>query len=144
MEHSLQITQKGKYEEVPEWFPGARLNYAENLLYRNDDCIACTAGNELGVVKHYTFRQLREMVREMAAAMRVNGLKVGDRVAGDNEGRAYRFSCGCLILLVAVVITNSITAVVVALATSSVGAIFSSSATDMGTQVSLPMFLTNL
>ncbi|KAG0707114.1 hypothetical protein DFH29DRAFT_898504 [Suillus ampliporus] len=109
-----KIVQKGKYEEVPEWFPGARLNYAENLLYRDDDGIACTAGNELGVVTHYTFRQLREMVRKMAAAMRANGLKVGDRVAA--------------------IITNSITSVVVALATSSVGAIFSSTATDMGTQ----------
>lgn len=109
-----KIVQKGKYEEVPEWFPGARLNYAENLLYRDDDGIACTAGNELGVVTHYTFRQLREMVRKMAAAMRVNGLKVGDRVAA--------------------IISNSITAVVVALAASSVGAIFSSTATDMGTQ----------
>ncbi|OJA20068.1 hypothetical protein AZE42_02485 [Rhizopogon vesiculosus] len=94
-----KIVQKGRYEEVPEWFPGARLNYAENLLYRNDDAIACTAGNELGVVKHYTFRQLREMVRKMAAAMRANGLKVGDRVAA--------------------IISNSITAVAVALATSS-------------------------
>lgn len=111
---STKIVQKGKYEEVPEWFPGARLNYAENLLYRDDDGIACTAGNELGVVTHYTFRQLREMVRKMAAAMRVNGLKVGDRVAA--------------------IIANSITAVVVALATSSIGAIFSSTATDMGTQ----------
>ncbi|KAG1752792.1 hypothetical protein EDB19DRAFT_1892832 [Suillus lakei] len=109
-----KIVQKGKYEEVPEWFPGARLNYAENLLYRDDDGIACTAGNELGVVTHYTFRQLREMVRKMAAAMRANGLKVGDRVAA--------------------IVTNSITAVVVVLATSSVGAIFSSTATDMGTQ----------
>jgi acetoacetyl-CoA synthetase len=51
----------------------------------------------------------------------VNGLKVGDRVAA--------------------IITNSITAVVIALATSSVGAIFSSTATDMGTQVSLVIFL---
>lgn len=109
-----KIVQKGKYEEVPEWFPGARLNYAENLLYRGDDGIACTAGNELGVVTHYTFRQLREMVRKMAAAMRANGLKVGDRVAA--------------------IIANSITAVVAALAASSVGAIFSSTATDMGTQ----------
>lgn len=109
-----KIVQKGKYEEVPEWFPGVRLNYAENLLYRNDDGIACTAGNELGIVTHYTFHELREMVRKMAAAMRANGLKVGDRVAA--------------------IISNSITAVVVALATSSVGAIFSSTATDMGTQ----------
>jgi acyl-coenzyme A synthetase/AMP-(fatty) acid ligase len=43
--------------------------------------------------------------------------------------------------MVAAIITNSITAVVVALATSSVGAIFSSTATDMGTQVSLVVFL---
>jgi acetoacetyl-CoA synthetase len=140
---SLQIVQRGKYEEVPEWFPGARLNYAENLLYRNDDGIACTAGNELGVVEHYTFRQLREMVRKMAAAMRANGLEVGDRVAG--EQRVLSSLRGWLTLNgVAAIITNSITAVVVALATSSVGAIFSSTATDMGTQVScriFPMFI---
>ncbi|KAH7927543.1 acetoacetate-CoA ligase [Leucogyrophana mollusca] len=109
-----KILQKGKYEEVPEWFPGARLNYAENLLWRNDDGLACTAGGELGIIKHYTFRGLRQMVREMAAALRVNGLKAGDRVAA--------------------IITNSITAVVLALATASVGAIFSSTATDMGAQ----------
>ncbi|KAH7908735.1 acetoacetate-CoA ligase [Hygrophoropsis aurantiaca] len=109
-----KILQKGKYAEVPEWFPGARLNYAENLLWRNDDGLACTAGGELGIVRHYTFRELRMMVRELAAALRVNGLKTGDRVAA--------------------IITNSITAVVLALATASVGAIFSSTATDMGAQ----------
>ncbi|KAF8639498.1 hypothetical protein AX17_001403 [Amanita inopinata Kibby_2008] len=52
----------------------------------------------------------------MAAAMRVNGLRQGDRVAA--------------------IITNSITAVVLALATASIGGIFSTTATDMGTQVS--------
>lgn len=67
---------------MPEWFPGARLNYAENLLWRNDDGIACTAGGELGKVTDYTFRELRQRVRIMASAMRANGLKVGDRVAG--------------------------------------------------------------
>jgi acetoacetyl-CoA synthetase len=69
-------------KEVPVWFPGARLNYAENLLFRNDDAIAITAGGETGVVIHYTFRQLRHLVRRMAAALRVNGLEPGDRVAG--------------------------------------------------------------
>lgn len=34
------------------------------------------------------------------------------------------------------IITNSITAVVIALATASLGGIFSSTATDMGTEVS--------
>lgn len=66
------------------WFPEARLNYAENLLQRNDDGIACTAGGESGVVTHYSFRQLRTMVAELASALRVNGLEKGDRVAGES------------------------------------------------------------
>ncbi|GLB37018.1 putative AMP-binding enzyme [Lyophyllum shimeji] len=108
-----QITTLGKFPEIPVWFPGARLNYAENLLWRNSDAIACTASGESGVVTHYTFRELRRLVRRMAAALRVHGLQVGDRVAA--------------------VVTNSITAVTIALATASIGGIFSSTATDMGT-----------
>lgn len=69
-------------KEVPVWFPGARLNYAENVLNRNDDRIAVTTARENGEVRHYSSRQLRQLVKEMAAAMKVNGLKVGDRVAG--------------------------------------------------------------
>lgn len=78
----FKVIAKGTIPEVPVWFPGARLNYAENLLYRNDDGIACTAGGESGKVVDYTFKELREMVRDMAVAMRSNGLVVGDRVAG--------------------------------------------------------------
>jgi acetoacetyl-CoA synthetase len=73
---------EGKIKEVPIWFPGARLNYAENLLYRSDDAIAVTAAGESGVVINYSFRQLRHLVSRMAAALRVNGLQPGDRVAG--------------------------------------------------------------
>ena len=69
-------------QEVPVWFPGARLNYAENILNRNDDRIAITAARENGEVCHYSSKQLRALVKDMAAAMRVNGLKVGDRVTG--------------------------------------------------------------
>ncbi|KAL0578859.1 hypothetical protein V5O48_003139 [Marasmius crinis-equi] len=108
------VLEKGHIPEIPVWFPGARLNYAENLLWRNDDRIAVTACGESGKVVHYSFRQLRESVREMASAMRANGVTVGDRIAA--------------------VITNSYTAVTIALATASIGAIFSSTATDMGTQ----------
>lgn len=79
----MQILIPGKLEEVPEWFPGARLNYAENVLRHNGDSIAITGARETGKVKHVTFRQLRELVREMAAAMRVHGLQKGDRVAGN-------------------------------------------------------------
>ncbi|EPQ56899.1 acetoacetate-CoA ligase [Gloeophyllum trabeum ATCC 11539] len=108
------IVEPGRLPEIPNWFPGARLNYAENILFRNDDGIAVTAAREFGLVEHYSFRQLRGHVRRMAAAMRAHGLRVGDRVAA--------------------VITNSFSAVVVALATSSIGAIYTSTAADMGTQ----------
>ncbi|KAK7472526.1 hypothetical protein VKT23_000641 [Stygiomarasmius scandens] len=94
------------------WFPGARLNYAENLLRRNDDAIACTTIDETYVPKDYSYRQLRGLVAEMAAALRVNGLSTGDRVAG--------------------VLSNSIIAVVLALATTSIGAIYTGTAPDMG------------
>ncbi|TFK70614.1 acetoacetate-CoA ligase [Pluteus cervinus] len=96
------------------WFPDARLNYAENLLYKNDDSIVLTAGGEDGKVTHYSARELRERVRKMVNALRVAGLEKGDRVAG--------------------IVTNSINAVAVALAVASIGGIFSSTATDMGVQ----------
>lgn len=78
----MQILEKGVRPEVPTWFPEARLNYAENLLFRSDESIAITAGGESGIVHNYSFRELRELVRQMASAMRQNGLVVGDRVAG--------------------------------------------------------------
>lgn len=104
----------GKHKLIPEWFPGARLNYAENLLWRDDDGLAITESNEAGETHSYSYRQLREQVRVMAAALRHNGLQPGDRVAA--------------------VVANNTNAVVLALATASVGGIFSSTATDMGTQ----------
>lgn len=78
----VQIITEGRFKEIPVWFPGARLNYAENLLCHDGDAIAMTGAREHGEIVHYTFRQLRHLVRDMAAAMRVNGLQVGDRVAG--------------------------------------------------------------
>ena len=68
--------------EVLTWFPGARFNYAENILRNDGDRIAVTAAREIGEPSHYSFRQLKTMVRDMAAAMRVNGVQCGDRVAG--------------------------------------------------------------
>ena len=79
-----QMFEEGKLlKEIPIWFPGARLNYAENLLSRNDDSIACTASSELGQVSHCSYRELHERVRVMASALRSSGVNVGDRVAGE-------------------------------------------------------------
>ncbi|KXN90980.1 Acetoacetyl-CoA synthetase [Leucoagaricus sp. SymC.cos] len=112
--HQDRITSPGQFKEIPVWFPDARLNYAENLLWRTDDAVAITASGENGVIENYSFRQLREMVQKMASALRSSGLQVGDRVAA--------------------IVANSIHAVVVALAVASIGGIFSSTATDMGVQ----------
>ncbi|KDR75136.1 hypothetical protein GALMADRAFT_140674 [Galerina marginata CBS 339.88] len=112
--HMDRILEPGKYPEIPTWFPGAKLNYAENLLHRKDDAIALTETGESGAVTHISFRELNSRVRALAAALRVNGLQVGDRVAA--------------------IVTNTANAVVIALATASIGGIFSSTATDMGTQ----------
>ncbi|KAI0071928.1 acetoacetate-CoA ligase [Panus rudis PR-1116 ss-1] len=109
-----KVIAEGRIPEVPEWFIGSRLNYAENLLKHDGDAVACTVIRETGITTHYTWRQLRNLVRHYAAALRVNGLQVGDRVAA--------------------IVTNSIEAIVIALAVSSIGGIFSSTAPDMGVQ----------
>ncbi|KAF7315820.1 AMP-binding domain-containing protein [Mycena indigotica] len=110
-----KILEPGNLPEVPRWFPAARLNYAENLLIRpKSDSIVITAGGESGRVSHYSRRELHELVRQMTCAMRKHGLQKGDRVAA--------------------IVNNTITSVVICLATASIGAIFSSTASDMGTQ----------
>ncbi|VDB96755.1 unnamed protein product [Peniophora sp. CBMAI 1063] len=107
-----KVIGEGAIKEVPRWFPGAQLNYAENMLWRNDDAEAITERHESGVTRSYSFRQLRELVRRMSTALRVNGLKAGDRVAA--------------------IVSNNANAVVLALSVASIGAIFSSTGTDMG------------
>ncbi|KAI0297209.1 acetoacetate-CoA ligase [Multifurca ochricompacta] len=107
-----KILEEGYIKEVPRWFPGARLNYAENLLWRADDAIAITEGNESGNITSYSFRELREQVRRLAVALKVHGLQPGDRVAA--------------------IIANKTTSVAIALASASLGGVFTSTATDMG------------
>ncbi|XP_046554077.1 acetoacetyl-CoA synthetase-like, partial [Haliotis rubra] len=101
--------------EVPEWFHGARLNYAENLLQYNDDRVAIyAAGEQLGVseVIKRTYKDLRKSVGLYASAMKKMGVKSGDRVVG--------------------YIPNCIEAVEVMLAAASIGAIWSSTSPDFG------------
>ncbi|KAF7793994.1 hypothetical protein EIP86_005120 [Pleurotus ostreatoroseus] len=68
---------------------------------------------------HHTFKQLRELVREMAGAMRASGLQAGDRVSA--------------------IVSNTVDAIVISLAAGSIGAIYSSSSTDMGAQVRISL-----
>lgn len=51
-------------------------------MHRMHDGVAIIAGGEDGKVTSYTSREVYRLVQQMAAALRANGLKVGDRVAG--------------------------------------------------------------
>jgi hypothetical protein len=70
----------------------------------------------------------------MASAFTASGLKVGDRIAGKPDPAENFWQI--VHLLYAAIVANSITAVVLALAATSIGAIFSSTATDLGVPVS--------
>jgi len=105
---------------VPEWFEGARLNYAENVLVnaeRDPDAIALIGireGQELDGEK-VTWGELRERVRVVRSALVRSGVKEGERVAA--------------------LVSTSIWAVVLFLASASMGAVFTSISPDLGIEV---------
>ncbi|MGB5911387.1 MAG: acetoacetate--CoA ligase [Promethearchaeia archaeon] len=83
------IIASKKYEKVVEdlntfpgtkWFPGARLNFAENLLKYKDDQLAFVFQGETKVFKQITFKELNKTVARMAKSLKDIGVKVGDRV----------------------------------------------------------------
>ncbi|KAI4820424.1 hypothetical protein KUCAC02_028402, partial [Chaenocephalus aceratus] len=107
---------------VPEWFKGARLNYAENLLKHADqDKVALYAATEANdeIVK-VTYGEMRRDVALFAAAMRKMGIQTGDRVVG--------------------YLPNGIHAVEGMLAAASIGAIWSSTSVDFGVNGVLDRF----
>jgi len=95
------------------WFPGAELNYAENLLAgKPDERVAILHASELRELDQLTWGELREQVARAAAGLRSLGVGRGDRVV------AY--------------LPNVPEALVAFLATASVGAIWSSCSPDFG------------
>jgi acetoacetyl-CoA synthetase len=71
---------------------------------------ALIAAREGGAdLEYVTYQQLHDKVQQLACAMRCSGIKKGDRIA--------------------VIISNSVAAFVICLATLAIGAIYSSSAT---------------
>ncbi|EDO37374.1 predicted protein [Nematostella vectensis] len=109
-----------RIDEIPEWFHGARMNYAENLLQGKDEDIALYTAGENQEVRTVTFQQLREKVAVLASALGKLGIKMGDRVVG--------------------YIPNCALAVEAMLAASSIGAIWSSTSPDFGVSGVLDRF----
>ena len=70
--------------EMPgaEWFPGARLNYAEHMLGRDEDLgrVAIIARSQSRGPSELTFRELREQVARARTGLERLGVGPGDRV----------------------------------------------------------------
>lgn len=95
------------------WFDGATLNFAEHLLRRRDDHPALVSVREDGQREQLTYTQLAAHVAGLQQSLRAVGVGPGDRVAA------------CM--------PNTWETVVAMLATTSLGAIWSSSSPDFGT-----------
>lgn len=98
--------------DIPEWFHGSHLNYAENLLRGADDDVAIYFAGEQRKLEKITFSSLRENVRKLACALKSFGVEKGDRVVG--------------------YIANCPAAIEAMLATASLGAIWSSTSPEFG------------
>ena len=94
------------------WFTGSRLNYAEHLLRNTGDRAAMVFFAESGARRELSRDQLREEVAAVAAGLRSVGVVAGDRVAA--------------------FLPNCPEAVIAMLATTSIGAIWSSCSPDFG------------
>jgi acetoacetyl-CoA synthetase len=100
-----------------KWFPGARLNFAENLLRFRDDRPALIFRGETQRSAVMTYARLYESVANCAASLREIGILPGDRVAG--------------------YMPNLMETAIAMLAATSLGAVWSSCATDIGPAAAL-------
>jgi len=126
------ISILNKTDEFPyyEWFKGSRLNFAENLLrfatspeHRHKPAIIFwgeETPNKTQLKRTLSYQELYDQVTSLAQAMRSVGVTQGDRVAA--------------------FIPNVPEAVVAMLATTSIGAIWSSCSPDFGAQGVLDRF----
>ncbi len=95
-----------------QFFPDARLNFAENLLRRRDDGDALVFWAEDKVRRKLSWGDLYDLVSRLAQAMRDEGIKPGDRVAG--------------------FVPNMPETIAAMLAATSIGAIWTSCSPDFG------------
>ncbi len=96
-----------------EWFPGARLSYAQHIFRDRDDSEAAIHhASELRDVGTVTWGELRDMTARIAAGLRALGVEPGDRVV------AY--------------MPNVPETIAAFLACASIGAVWSSCSPDFG------------
>jgi len=102
------------------FFPEAKLNFAENLLRRNDDSPAIQFRAEDKVRRALSWRDLNAAVFRVAAGLRAAGVGVGDRCAA--------------------FVPNAPESVIGMLGAASIGAVWTSCSPDFGVQGVLDRF----
>jgi acetoacetyl-CoA synthetase len=99
----------------PKFFEGAKMNFAENLLFPIpevvEDSVAVIAATEI-TRETVTWKELRERVRKFQASLKACGVHEGDRIAG--------------------YVANQTKALIAMLAASSLGAIWTAVSPDTG------------
>ncbi|WP_434058500.1 acetoacetate--CoA ligase [Coralliovum pocilloporae] len=75
------ILEDGDKMPGARFFPGGALNFAENLLRRNDDTDALVFRGEDKVRRRMSWAELNGLVSQLQQAMLARGIKPGDRVA---------------------------------------------------------------
>ncbi len=119
-ERGERVLVQGDRMPGSRWFPDARLNFAENLLRRDDETPALIHRDERGRRGVWSWRRLRGEVSRLARALRASGVAPGDRVAA--------------------FLPNGPEAVAAMLASASLGAVWSSCSPDFGTRGVLDRF----
>ncbi|MBN7797584.1 acetoacetate--CoA ligase [Parahaliea mediterranea] len=106
------VLEHGDRMPGARWFPRARLNFAENLLRYRDERAALVCRLENGERRVLSYAELYREVAAVAAALAAAGVGQGDRVAG--------------------FMPNIAETVIAMLATTSLGAVWSSCSPDFG------------
>ncbi len=120
--HEADIIHSRKYLAVlsnsgmpgAQWFVGARLNFAQNLLRYRDDRPAIIHWRENGTPIRYTYRELYRSVAACSKGLARLGIQPGDRIAAN--------------------LPNIPEAAIAMLAATSRGALWSSCSPDFGAQ----------
>ena len=95
-----------------KWFVGSELNFAQNLLRFRDDRTAIVFKGEGLPTARISYADLYDQVARLAKSLRDAGIRMGDRIAG--------------------YVPNITETIVAMLATTSIGAIWSSCSPDFG------------
>lgn len=107
-----QIVNAYNHPLDAKWFEGATLNFAEHLLADKSDRLAIISIDEKNHRETLTFKQLRTQVASVAKGLKNLGVEAGSRVAA--------------------VMPNCAATIIAMLATTSLGAIWSSCSPDFG------------